>query len=251
MGTLDGLTAVVTGGSRGIGAATCVALASEGANVVVNYNDSGDAAVQVAARVSELGSRAHVVRADVASVEACRRMVAEAAEAFGRLDILVNNAGGPFGSMPFTEITEEHYDRVINANLKGTFFCAQAAVPHMRRVGRGKIINLASELLFTGHTFMAAYTAAKGGVVGLTRSLALALGPEITVNTIAPGPTTTERLVNERWFREENEVHLARVPLHRWGTPEEVALAVVFMAGPGADWMTGQTININGGITMP
>jgi len=252
-GSLGGLVALVTGGSRGIGAATCLALAREGADVVISYVKSSNAAQDVAAKVREIGSRAHTIQCDLgSSVVEVKRMVDESAEAMGRLDILVNNAGGSFGGYThFEEVTEEHYDHIMNVNLKATFFASQAAVPHMRKVGKGRIINFTSELFFIGYSLMTAYTSAKGGVIGLTRSMARDLAPDITVNTIAPGPTATERFKQQRWYNEEAEEHLADIPLRRWGAPEDVAHSVVYLAGPGGDWITGQTINVNGGVVMP
>ena len=252
MDSLDGRVALVTGGSRGIGAAVCAALGAAGADVCVNYSRSQEAADEVVEALRACGRRAIAIGADVASVAECRRLVDESVAAMGGLDIVVNNAGGGFGKyVPFEEVTESLYDFIMNVNLKGTFFTAQAAAPHLRARGRGRIINTASELLFIGYELMTAYTASKGGVVALTRSMARALAPNINVNVVAPGPTATERVKQERWFQEEAEEHLAELPLRRFGTPEEVARSVVFLAGPGGDWITGQTINVNGGAVMP
>lgn len=251
MGSLHGMRALVTGGARGIGAAICVELAGEGAHVAVNDLPSeSDGGSRVVSRMLELGVDACLVPGDLESVEECYRVVIETTRNLGGLDILVNNAGGPFGQVSFEEMTEGQYDTVLAVNLKASFFMSQAAAPHLRRSARGRIVNLASEVFFVGHELMAAYAASKGGIIGLTRSLARALAPSVTVNAVAPGPITTARLMEEPWFRETGEMHLARIPLGRWGTPQDVARAVVFLVGPGGDWITGEVLSINGGVVM-
>jgi 3-oxoacyl-[acyl-carrier protein] reductase len=252
MSSEAGLRALVSGGGRGIGAAVCEALAEQGARVAINdLPSASEEAQRVLARCSASGKGPVWVPGDLTSVGECRRVVAEAADQLGGLDVLINNAGGPFGQVPFDKTTEEHFDKVVDVNLKAAFFLSQAAAPHLQRSGHGRIVNLASEIFFLGHPEMAAYAAAKGGIVGLTRSLALALAPSIRVNAVAPGPTATERLMGERWFREAGGEQLARVPLGRWGDPQDVARAVCFVAGPDADWITGEVLNVNGGIVMP
>jgi glucose 1-dehydrogenase len=252
MGALEGVRALVTGGARGIGAAICRELAADGASVAVNdLPESSHEATEVVSDVLASGVDACLALDDLSQAEACHRVVAAAADRLGGLDLLVNNAGGPFGHVAFEETTEAHFDKVLGVNLKAAFFCSQAAVPHLRSSDRARIVNLTSELFFVGHGLMAAYAASKGGIVGLTRSLALALAPAVRVNAVAPGPTTTARLMAEAWFREAGDDRLEGVPLHRWGDPQDVARAVTFLGGPGGDWITGQVLNVNGGIVMP
>jgi NAD(P)-dependent dehydrogenase (short-subunit alcohol dehydrogenase family) len=206
---------------------------------------------EVVASCSNSSTAAVWLPGDLTSVAECRHVVAEAAAQLGGIDVLVNNAGGPLGHIQFNETTEEHFEKVLQVNLKTAFFLTQAAAPFLEASGRGRVVNMASELFFIGHPELVAYTVAKGGVVALTRSLALALAPSIRVNAVAPGPTLTERLMSERWFREAADIHLERVPLGRWGDPLDVARAVCFLASAEADWITGEVLNVNGGIVMP
>lgn len=247
MPNADGMRVLVSGGAHGIGAAVCEALSEAGARVAINDLE----AASDDAHDLTLKTRSAWVPGDLTSVAECDRVMAETVTQLGGLDVLVNNAGGPLGHVPFLETTEDHFDRVMNLNLKSAFFLSRASAPHLRQSGRGRIVNLASELFFLGHPELPVYAAAKGGIVGLTRSLALALAPSIRVNAVAPGPTATERLMAEDWFREAGDEELARIPLARWGDPQDVARAICFLAGPDADWITGEVLNVNGGIVMP
>lgn len=245
---MAGLRVLVTGGAHGIGAAICHALASDGAQVAVN-----DLPHVCEARDESDGGRTDYlwVPGDLTIVDECRRVVESAVEGLGGLDVLVNNAGGPLDHVPFEHVTEEHFDNVLDLNFRSAFFVSQAAAPYLRASGNGRIVNLASELFFLGNPSTVPYVAAKGAVIGLTRSLARALAPSVTVNAVAPGPTATERLKREEWFRERGDEELARVPLGRWGEPQDVARAVRFLVGEDAGWMTGEVLNVNGGIVMP
>lgn len=245
---IEGLRVLVTGGSTGIGSAICRTLAAGGARVAVadirNPNDA------TGNESDPRGLEYLWIPADLTVVSDCRDAVATAAREMGGLDVLVNNVGGPLDHVPFESVTEQLYDDVLNLNLKSAFFVSQAVAPHLRASGRGRIVNLASELFFLGNPSMVPYVAAKGGIIGLTRSLALALAPSVTVNAVAPGPTATERLMQESWFKERGAEELARVPLARWGDPDDVAQAVRFLVGGSGNWITGEILNVNGGIVM-
>ena len=249
---LHGRVALVTGGARGIGLASALELARLGADIAIADIRLEDAAEDASARVRALGRDVCVIEADVGRVEECRSLVAGAVAHFTALDVLVNNAGGGLGLYEeFEAVTEENYDRVLNVNLKGAFFTAQAAVPHLRARPGARIINLASDLAFLGLARKIAYSASKGGVVSMTRALARALAPDITVNAVAPGATTTERFNAEHPDPVERAAEEAQIPLGRFGEPSEIARVIGFLAGPGGDFCTGQIFNVNGGVVMP
>ena len=247
--THPGRVALVTGAQQGIGRAAALALAADGCDVAINWLDDEAAAQAVADGVRATGRRAALVRADVSAVADCQRLVAETVAAFGRLDVLVNNAG-IFPRVPFLEMTEAEWDRVLAVNLKGTAFCGQAAARAMIACGaQGAIINLSSSSI-RGTTIGAHYAATKTGVVGVTRSMALALAPHgIRVNAIAPGLTDTAQ---PRYGNTEDEIAAIgrSMPLGRIGQPRDIAELVVFLASAKADWVTGQTWHINGGLYM-
>jgi NAD(P)-dependent dehydrogenase (short-subunit alcohol dehydrogenase family) len=249
MARLEGKVALVTGAARsgGIGRAIALALAAEGADVAVNDVGREAEAEEVAGAIRMMGRRSMVVLADVAKVSECRRLVEEAVRLHGRLDIVVNNAGGG-RHQRFEEISEADYDQQLAVNLKSAFFVCQAAVPHMRAQGGGRIVNISSEMAYIGDPLLTHYAAAKAGVRALTKSLALALAPSITVNTVCPGPTATEKFKSGIEYTEETR---ERLPLKRWGRPEDVARSVVFLASPDGDAFTGQTLDPNCGAVMP
>ena len=242
--------ALVTGAQQGIGRAAALALAADGCDIAVNWLDDEAAARVVAAEVAALGRRATLIRGDVSSVADCARLVAETVAAHGRIDVLVNNAG-IFPRVPFLEMTEGEWDRVLAVNLKGTAFCGQAAARAMIAAGtQGAIVNLSSSSV-RGTPVGAHYAATKTGVLGVTRSMALALAPHgIRVNAIAPGLTDTAQ---PRYGSTEDELAvMARaIPLGRMGRPDDIATLIVFLASDRADWVTGQTWHINGGLYMP
>jgi 3-oxoacyl-[acyl-carrier protein] reductase len=248
---LQGKVALITGAQQGIGRAVAIAFAEAGADVAINYLDDVEAANQVATAVLAMGRRAIVVQGDVTDFAAAGAMVASTVSGLGGIDILVNNAG-VFPRVAFLELTETDWDLVMNVNLKGTFFCAQAAAQVMVASGRpGAIINLASQSVTGTSPFSTHYSASKGGVVSLTRAMALELlKHRIRVNAIAPGLTDTAQ---PRYGNTEAELKViaSETPMGRMGTPEEIAAVAVFLASEKSAFMTGQTLHANGGTYMP
>lgn len=242
--------ALVTGSSQGIGRAIAVRFAQEGADVVINYNRTATGAEEALAEVEAAGRCGLIVQADLGKVADIRRLINTAAEHFGRLDVLVNNAGLETHA-PFWEVTEEDYDKVLNVNLKGVFFAAQEMVRHLRETNRrGKIVNISSvheELPFPNFT---AYCASKGGVKMLTRNLAVELGPlGININNIAPGAIETP--INSKLLNDPMKLNalLGQIPLGRLGQTGDVASVAVFLASDDADYVTGSTYYVDGGLT--
>ncbi len=244
---LGGKIALVTGAQQGIGRATALALAEEGADVAVNWLDDREAAEGVAQAIRAKGRRALPVQADVSRLDQVAAMVAATERELGPIDILVNNAA-VFPRVAFLDMSEADWDFVLDANLKGTCFCAQAAAREMVAAGRGGvIINLTSGAAFRSSPRGAHYVASKGGVLSLTRALALELAPyRIRVNAIAPGLTDTAQ---PRYGMSEAELAEAAraVPFGRMAQPEEIARAAVFLASDDAGFITGQTLHVNGG----
>ena len=246
---LEGKTALVTGSSQGIGQAIAIRLAEEGANVVIDYRSHSEGADETKARVEATGRRGHVVQADLGAVDDIRRMVAEGIQQFGKLDILVNNAGLEKQG-DFWEVTEEDYDNVMNVNLKGVFFATQTVVQHLRDTGRsGKIVNISSvheELSFPHFT---TYCASKGGVKMMMRNLAVELGSlGITINNVAPGAIETP--INQELLNNPEQLNavVKNIPLGRLGQPKDVASLVAFLASADADYITGSTFFVDGGL---
>ncbi|MFZ7101765.1 MAG: SDR family NAD(P)-dependent oxidoreductase [Peptococcaceae bacterium] len=253
---LKGKTAIVTGGAKGIGKAISRALADCGANVVIADFDraEGDKAVQ------ELGERTLAVKVDVAQKAAVEAMFAKTLQTFGRLDIMVNNAG--VSTMDYVvDIKEADWDRVMEINAKGVFLCSQAAAGIMLKQGNGgKIINIASQAGKNGYRCMGNYCASKHAVLGLTKVLAVELAKDrINVNAVCPGIVETDMKRQERiWGGRLRKMSAAdiqnedrsQVPLGRTGTPQDVANIVVFLASEYSDYMTGQSLNVTGGMTM-
>lgn len=239
---LSGKVALVTGAAKRIGRSVALRLASEGADVIVNYRVSKAEAEEVVAQISVLGRRAIAVQADVSKRAEVLALFAAIEKDFGRLDILVNNAG-IFFPAKFEDLTEEQWDRILDVNLKSQFLCSQAAAPLLRRSGQGRIINFASLggiLAWPAYTH---YCVSKAGVIMLTRCLARALAPEITVNAIAPG---TISFPNDA--PEIAESFIQRAPLGRTGTPQDIEDAVVFLAQ--SPFVTGQVLVVDGGRSL-
>jgi NAD(P)-dependent dehydrogenase (short-subunit alcohol dehydrogenase family) len=238
--SLEGQVALVTGASRRIGRSIALRLAAEGANVAIHYHTLAAEAESVVAEIGALGREAVAIQADVSKQSEAQEMTALAASRFGRLDILVNNAG-IFFPAKFEDLTEEQWDRMMNANLKSQFLCSQAVAATMKRQGRGRIINLSSLggiLPWPSYTH---YCVSKSGSIMLTRCLARALAPEILVNSVAPG---TIQFPGE----PPDEEYIRRVPLHRTGTGDDIADAVTYLAT--ADFVTGQIVVIDGGRSL-
>jgi 3-oxoacyl-[acyl-carrier protein] reductase len=240
--------AIVTGASRGIGAAIALALAKEGADVLINYVSRDQEAQEVAAAISALGRFALVFKGNVADSAQVKAMVEMALGQWGRIDILVNNAGITHIANPF-QTTEEDWDRVMAVNLKGAFLCSKAVLETMVKQGGGRIINISSVVGKSGGIAGLTYATSKAGIIGLTKSLATHLASyNILVNAIAPALIDTEML---RWRTEEQwKETIESIPLKRLGDPADMAEAAVFLASNGGNFITGATIDVNGGLYM-
>jgi NAD(P)-dependent dehydrogenase (short-subunit alcohol dehydrogenase family) len=244
---LSGKIVLVTGAQQGIGRAIALRCAGAGADVAVNWLDDEGVANAIAGEIRGIGRRAATVRADMARLAEVEAMVAAVEAELGPIDVLVNNAG-VFPRVPFLELRESDWDYVLDVNLKGTCFCAQAAARRMVAAGRsGAIINLTSGAAYRGSPRGAHYCASKGGVVSLTRQMALELAPyRIRVNAIAPGLTDTAQ---PRYGSSEEEIAaMARtIPLGRIAQPDDIARTAVFLASEEAGFVTGQILHVNGG----
>lgn len=246
---LEGKVALVTGSSQGIGQAIAIRLAQAGADIVINYRSHAEGAEETKAKVEAIGRKGLIIKADLGIVSDVRQMVEFAVQHFGKLDILVNNAGLEKNAA-FWQVTEEDYDNVLNVNLKGVFFATQAIVQHLRATNRpGKIINISSvheELPFPHFT---TYCASKGGMKMMMRNLAVELGPlGITVNNVAPGAIATA--INKSLMSDPQKLNavVENIPLGRMGQPEDVAAMVAFLASSDADYITGSTFYVDGGL---
>lgn len=242
---LEGKNAIVTGGSRGIGTAVCLDLAANGANVALNYRKSAAEAEKVAQRIQEMGRKALAVKADVSDFQDAQRMVKEVLEEFGSLEILVNNAGINWDGVIW-KMTEEQWDAVIQVDLKGAFNYCRAVAPVFREQRYGKIVNITSINGLRGKFGQTNYSAAKAGVIGLTKALAKELGRyNVNVNAVAPGFILTE--MYESVPDEVKQTALAEIVLGRAGKPEEVAWVVTFLCSEKARHITGECIQVSGG----
>ncbi|MEH2239131.1 glucose 1-dehydrogenase [Nostoc sp.] len=251
MKRLEGKVALVTGSSGGIGQAIAVHLAEQGADVVIDYRSHPEGAQETLSKVEAAGSKGLTVKADLSIISDIRQLIDQGIQYFGKLDILVNNAGIDGRNADFWNITEADYDSVIDINLKGTFFATQAIVQHFIETKRtGKIINISStheEIAFPHFT---AYCASKGGVKMMMRNLAVELGPlGITINNVAPGAIETP--INSKLLNDPEKLGalLKNIPLGRLGKPEDIAPVVAFLASADADYITGATFYVDGGLS--
>jgi 3-oxoacyl-[acyl-carrier protein] reductase len=245
---LAGRTALITGGSRGIGAATARAFANEGCDIAFCHNDDDDGAAQMLDVIRAQDRRAAAWRCDVGDMAAARGLFRDAEAALGRIDILVNNAGISEEAL-VEDTTMESLERMLAVHLKATFLLAQLAYAGMKARGWGRIINITSQLAYKGAPGLAHYSAAKAGVVGFTRAFAQEAAPHgVLVNAIAPGPIDTR--LNDTLSAEWKAWKIGGLPLRRFGTPEEIAPTAVLLASADGDFYCGQTLSPNGGDVM-
>ncbi len=245
---LKGKTAVVTGGSRGIGRAIALLLAEKGANVVVNYTSNSEAALEVVKKIEEMGASAMAVKADVSKSDQVENLVNEVLNTFGSIDILINNAGITRDNL-IIRMSEQEFDEVLTTNLKGAFICTKAVSKVMIKQKSGKIINVSSVVGIIGNAGQSNYAAAKAGLIGFTKSMAKELAKRgINVNAVAPGFIETD--MTSKLSDKVKEEFANNIPLMRIGKPEDIAKAVLFLASEYSDYITGQVINIDGGMVM-
>ncbi len=242
---LKGKVAVVTGSGRGIGRAIAIALAKEGAKVAVDclHHENAEA---VAKEIRKHGGEALAISGDVSSAKDVKKIFDSVVKKFSRIDILVNNAGIVHMD-PLLDLKEKQWDAILDTNLKGCFLCSQAAARIMTKQKNGKIINISSIAGKIGFPQLAHYCASKGGIIELTREMALELAPNITVNAIGPGVIETDMTKDLLADKNARENFLQSIPLGRVGKPEDIAAVAVFLASSGADYITGQTIYVDGG----
>ena len=248
MGQLEGKVALVTGGSRGIGRAISIALASEGASVYVNYTSREDSAVETAKLCEEAGGKGIPIQCNVSESDSVDAAFKEIKEQSGKIDILVNNAGITSDGV-FIRTKNEDWDKVMAVNLNGAFYCSRAAAKLMMKAREGRIVNISSVVGEMGNPGQASYVASKAGLIGLTKSLAKELAARnITVNAVTPGFIASD--MTDKLGDAVKEQYHTNIPLSRFGNPEEVAAVVNFLAGATSGYVTGQVIGVNGGLYM-
>jgi 3-oxoacyl-[acyl-carrier protein] reductase len=245
---LSGKVAVVTGSSRGIGAAIAATLAAQGAKIIINHRNSPEGAAEVAAAIMTNGSEARVIQADVGQNSEAQRLIKETIDTYGQIDILVNNAGTTRDTLIMT-MKDEDWDLVLRTNLSSTYYCCKAAIRPMMKKRSGRIINMTSVVGLAGQAGQTNYAASKAGIIGFTKSLAKEVGSRnITVNAIAPGfiPTALTEVLPQEMMQSI----VANTPLGRLGTVEDVANATLFLASDEAAFITGQVLTVDGGLVM-
>jgi len=249
---LDGKVAIVTGSIQGIGRATAETLASAGAAVVVNNHQNGEELEKVADAIRADGAKAKAVVADMTNREDCQKLADAAMELGGRIDILVNNAGGLVKRVPVAEFDENHFQTVVEINLKTSFLMSHVVIPQMKKQKSGKIINLSSQAAHDGGgPGSAVYSSTKGGIWTFTKSLAKELGPEgIYVNCISPGFIAGTVFHNTFTPKDTHEKVIGNIPLRRHGQSEDIANVALFLASDLSNYITGQTLEVNGGLFM-
>lgn len=245
---LENKVALVTGGSRGIGREIALELARNGANVVITYVNNEEKANEVIDEIKSMGVKALAIKADVSKKSDVQRMIEKVEEEFNSVDILVNNAGITKDNL-LIRMKEEEWDEVMNVNLKGTFLCTKAVARMMMKKRYGKIINITSVVGITGNIGQGNYSASKAGIIGFTKSIARELASRgIRVNAIAPGFIETD--MTEVLNEDIKNAMLKSIPLGTFGKPKDIANTVVFLASSKSDYITGQVINVNGGMFM-
>lgn len=246
--SLKGRNALVTGGSRGIGKAIAIALAKEGANIIINYTSNSQSAEAVVNEIQSYGVKALAVKANVSNSQEVKAMMEEIEEKLEGVDILINNAGITRDNL-FMRMKDEEWQQVMDVNLNGIFYCTKAVVRRMMKQKYGKIINMSSVVGVMGNAGQANYCASKAGVIGMTKSLAKELAPKgINVNAIAPGFIDTDMtaVLNENI----KDQMLEHIPLKKYGKPEDIANLVVFLSSENSQYITGQVIHVDGGMAM-
>ena len=245
---LEGKLALITGGARGIGKAISIGLAKAGADIIINYRSSSTAAEELIKEIEAIGRKAYMYKADVSSMEDVVALESAVSKEVGVIDILVNNAGVTKDTL-LMRMKEEDFDSVININLKGVFNCTKVFSKKMMKKRAGSIINISSVVGITGNAGQSNYSASKAGVIGFTKSIAKEIGSRnITVNAVAPGFIETDMtdILND----EIKETYVKNIPLGKMGTPEDVSKVVEFLASDDARYITGQVINVDGGMVM-
>jgi 3-oxoacyl-[acyl-carrier protein] reductase len=243
-------TAVVTGSSRGVGRAVALGFAAEGANVIINYTSNQDAANEVVDIITGMGRRAVAVKADVARKDEVEFLFGKALDAFGKIDVLVNNAGFTRPAL-MLKMTEEQWDQVVDIHMKGAFLCAQAAGKHMKEQQSGKIINVTSVAGLVGTVGQINYSAAKGGIISMTKSMARELARyNVCVNVISLGIVATDMTEKIRTDEKLKEIYMNRILLKRFAEPEDISPAFVFLASDASNYITGQLLCVDGGYGM-
>lgn len=248
MAVLKDKVAVITGGSRGIGRAICLRLAKSGASVVINFTKDSEKAQNVADEIKESGGAGLIFQADVSDIQQAGNLIEFAIQKFGKIDILVNNAGITSDNL-LIRMKEEEWDKVISTNLKGVFNCTQPAIKYMIKQRNGVVVNISSVIGVTGNAGQSNYAASKAGVIGFTKSAAREVASRgIRLNVVAPGFIETD--MTESLSTEFKDSIIEKIPLKKFGEADSVAALVEFLASEEADYITGQVINIDGGMVM-